>query len=121
MVPRSDNVSALHTPGRRVQKGNLMQKVQTDPTAQSHPRAEQQGPFQEPSTELPTSSTGTDARELASVIQEMDHLRARMAEIADRRDEETQSDRNSILATLALSDNDYHSSSPPAYSDVEKC
>ena len=89
----------------------------------NQPLSETHDPFQEPSAGHPFSSTGRDlatpgtsAEDMSLMMREMDSLRARMAQMVRRQQEEAV--RNSALATLAPSDEDDRRTAPPAYSEL---
>lgn len=124
MAPPPESPSTPDVPNVIAQKGRISRQVRSDSTNQSPLSSEQQGPFQDPNPGHSVSPTteevttlGSPAQEMTSVMEELQFLRARMAQIMNGRDERVRMDRDSILMTLVPSDDD-HQSAPPAYSEV---
>lgn len=124
MAPPPESPSTPDVLNVLAQKGGISRQVRSDSTNQSPLSSEQQGPFQDPNPGHSVSPTteevttlGSPAQEMTSVMEELQFLRARMAQIMNGRDERVRMDRDSILMTLVPSDDD-HQSAPPAYSEV---
>ncbi|OCB89378.1 hypothetical protein A7U60_g3468 [Sanghuangporus baumii] len=109
----------------RTQKASLMRQVRRQSTNQ--PLPEPQESLQDPSTGHFLSSSdreftisGSFIQEISLLMQEMDNMRSRMAEIVRRQQEEAAT-RNTTLATLVPSDGDDRQTAPPAYPELGEC
>ncbi|KAL5523676.1 hypothetical protein ACEPAG_7849 [Sanghuangporus baumii] len=109
---------------QRTQKASQMRQVRRQSTNWQPPELQDQGTFSAghllsalSATDREFTTSGSSIQEISLLMQEMDNMRSRMAEIVRRQQEET-AVRNSTLATLAPSDGDDRQTEPPAYSEL---
>ncbi|KAL5507400.1 hypothetical protein ACEPAH_6856 [Sanghuangporus vaninii] len=99
---------------RQIRKESTNQPL---PGPQESPQDPSAGHFLSSSSDREFTISGSFTQEISLLMQEMDNMRSRMAEMVRRQQEEAAA-RNTTLATLAPSDGDDHQTAPPAYSEL---